>query len=576
MKKRSRWLAFLLAAAVSIGTLSGCGGGGSSAEPAAAESSEAAAGESGSSEAADAGSADTGAAADSTGYVVPEEPVTIKFLHKGPEPEGWDAVYEKYLEMTRDTLNIELDITWVEHADYKEKLNLEITSGSEWDLVFDASWVQLRNLAAEGYYADLSSYFNNPEQYPGLAAAFPAETMEANIWFDSMCYIPLFEVYGNGIPCIWYRLDWAKEWGIGTDGKITSYDEMEQYWQAAKDAGIIPYGASQARGFFQQLSLRGEAYPGSAEAGLQQFSAGGLTIWTYSKDNELLAYAVEGSGDEAFADFPEGWQYDFGVSRYETFAEWQEAGYIDPDSLSCTDYNTPFQSGLNASVVGTLDDYVEKMGYEDTLGEGSIGFFVYVDEIRNMEPGAIAVDYSGNNGLAVPANSEKIDYTMKFLDWLFGSQEAHDLFQLGIEGVDFVYGEEEGTYETLTSYSADFGGYGWTWNPTYALISTAYTDEALAYREYEYDDSSFTSMPILGFHFDTTDPELSTAVAQCNAVTSQVATVKLHGIKTDGNGVTYDTMADMLKANVDSAMENGGQQVVDALVEQLTAFLATK
>ena len=35
-------------------------------------------------------------------------------------------------------------------------------------------------------------------------------------------------------------------------------------------------------------------------------------------------------------------------------------------------------------------------------------------------------------------------------------------------------------------------------------------------------------------------------------------------------------MADMLKANVDSAMENGGQQVVDALVEQLTAFLATK
>ena len=59
MKKRSRWLAFLLAAAVSIGTLSGCGEGGSSAEPATAESSEAAAGESGSSEAADAGSVDT-------------------------------------------------------------------------------------------------------------------------------------------------------------------------------------------------------------------------------------------------------------------------------------------------------------------------------------------------------------------------------------------------------------------------------------------------------------------------------------------------------------------------------------
>ena len=29
------------------------------------------------------------------------------------------------------------------------------------------------------------------------------------------------------------------------------------------------------------------------------------------------------------------------------------------------------------------------------------------------------------------------------------------------------------------------------------------------------------------------------------------------------------------KANVDEAMENGGQEVVDALVEQLTAYLAS-
>lgn len=565
MKKR-KWIAFMLTAAMVIGSLTACGSSNTEDEGTSAPSSGT----------EDSAQGETSGSADSTGYVTPAEPVTIKFLHKGPEPDGWDAVYEKYLEMTRDTLNIELDITWVEHADYKEKLNLEITSGSEWDLVFDASWVQLRNLAPEGYYADLSGYFNNSEEYPGLAAAFSPETMESNIWFDSMCYIPLYEVYGNGIPVIWYRLDWAKEWGIGTDGKISSYDEMEQYWQAALDAGKIAYGATQSRGFFQQLSLRGEVYPGSAEAGLQQFSSAGLTVWTYTKDNELLAYAVEGSGDEAFADFPEGWQYDFGVDRYETFAKWQEAGYIDPDSLSCTDASTPFESGLSASLVGTLDDYISMMDAENTLGEGAIGFFVYVDGIRNMEEGAIAVDYSGNNGLCVPANSEKIDYTMKFLDWLFGSQEAHDLFQLGIEGVDFVYGEEEGTYETLTNYSADFGGYGWTWNPTYALISTAYEEDALSYRQYEYDETSFSSLPILGFHFDTTDVDLSTAVAQCKAVTDMVSVVKLHGIKTDGNGVTYDTITDMLKANVESAMENGGQQVVDALIEQLEAFLATK
>lgn len=564
MRRMKQYLSASLAAIMLAGTLAGCGGNGNQQTQQTTKT-----------ETNTNSNSSTGTTANQTNA----EPVTIKFLHKGPKPDGWDAVYEKYLEETKDTLNIELDITWIEHADYKEKLNLEITSGSEWDLVFDAPWVQLRNLAPEGYYADLSGYFNNPSEYPGLAKAFSAETMESNVWFDSMCYIPLYEAYGNGIPLIWYRKDWAKEWGVGTDGNLNSYDDMEAYWQAALDSGKIPYVATQARGFFQQLSIRGEVIEGpngnSRDAGIQLFSSAGLSIWTYIENNELKAYAVEGQGDEAFADFPEGWQYDFAAERFETFARWQEAGYIDPDSLSCNDAETPFANGLAASFIGTLDDYVKVTAYEDTLGEDAVGFFIYVDSIREKEAGAIPVDYSGNNGLAVPANSPNIEATMRFLDWLFGSQEAHDLFQLGIEGKDFEYGDGN-TYTTLTNYSADFGGYGWTWNPNYALISTAYDDEALEYRKYEYDASTFSSMPVLGFHFDTTDIDLSTAVAQCTAVTDMIKIVKLHGIKTDGNGVTYETMKDMLKANTDMALENGGQVVVDALIAQLREFLASK
>jgi len=165
---------------------------------------------------------------------------------------------------------------------------------------------------------------------------------------------------------------------------------------------------------------------------------------------------------------------------------------------------------------------------------------------------------------------------MKFLDWMFGSQEAHDLIQYGIEGTDFAYGEEEGTVDVLSDYNSQFGGYGMTWNPTYALLGTYYDDETLAYRRYELEDSTFVTMPVTGFHFDTSDVDLATSVAQCKAVTDMVATVKLHGIRVDGYGNSYDTIKEMLKANVDEAMENGGQEVVDALVEQLTAYLASK
>ena len=503
------------------------------------------------------------------------DPVTIKILHKGPKPDGWDAVYEEYLNRTKDSLNIELDINWVEHADYKEKLNLEITSGGDWDLVFDASWIQLKNLAPDGYYADLSEYFNNPE-YPGLQKSFTEDTMEANTWFGKMCYIPLFETYGNGIPCVWYRADWAREWGVGTDGQLNSYEELEAYWQAAKDNGVIPFGARQARGFFQMKSLRGESYEGAAQAGIQSVSSGGLTFWIYSKDGQLVDIAVEGSGDAEFANFPEGWNYDFGVQRYEEFARWQEAGYMDPDSLSNIE-ETAFTAGLAASGVGTLDDYQKQLTNLEGWGtdESALGFFVYVDSVRNMEEEAIPTNREGNNGWCVPASSTKIDSTMKFLDWMFSSQENHDLIQLGLEGVDFEYGEA-GTYKTLTSYSADLGGYGFSWNPEYALIDAGFAGNVKAYREYEFEASTFVSYPILGFHFNTSDVDLSTSVAKCKAITDMVSVVKLHGLKTDGNGKIYNTITEMIQTNVAEAMANGGQDIYDALKEQLEAHLAAQ
>ena len=566
MKKNKRiWAGLLAAVMASSMMLTGCG----DDEAADTDTSMADAGQM----SKDSAGADSTTASNTDSSNAGEQ-VTLKVMHNGPKPDGWDAVYEEYLNQTKDTLNIALDINWIENADYKEKLNLEITSGGDWDLVFDASWCQLKNLAAEGYYADLSGYFNNPE-YPGLQKSFTEDVMKANSWYGSMCYIPLFETYGNGTPCVWYRKDWAKDWGIGTDGQLNSDEELESYWDAALDNGVIAYGATQARGFFQMKSIAGGSYEGAAQAGIQSISAGGLTFWVYCEDGKLVDIAVEGSGDEAFANFPEGWNYDFAVKRFEDFARWQKAGYIDPDSLSCTDVGVGFESGLSASIVGTLDDYVKYSAYEPSWGnDDALGFFVYVDSIRNMEKEAIPTSRGANNGLCVPATSKNIDSVMKFLDWIFSSQENHDLIQLGIEGVDFVYGEKEGTYETLTTYSGDLGGYTISWNPNYALINSEYTDKALEFREYELREDTFVSMPILGFHFDTSDIDLSTAVAQCKAVTDMVSIVKLHGITTDGNGNSYNTITEMIKANVDEAMANGGQQVYDALKAQLEEHLA--
>lgn len=500
-------------------------------------------------------------------------PATLKILFKGPKVQGWDGVYEEFLKQTKDTLNTELDVTFVEHADYKDKLNLEMTSGADYDLVFDASWIHLKELAADGYYADLSGYFNN-DQYPGLKNAFSEEVMNANKWYGQMCYIPLYRAYGNGIPCVYYRKDLAEQWGVG---EIDSMDKLETYWAKAKENGMIPLSARDNRGFFQLYTING-AYPATDErasstsSGLAFYSVGGCTFWVYVRDNKIQAIAAEGSGDENFAGFPQGYNYDFGVDRYEKFAEWQNKGYLSADSMTCKDENTPFWAGQAASSIGNLDEYEKNVnGMSTYTASAELGFFVYIDSLRDMQLGSYPTGYGANNGLAVPASSKNIDRTMQFLDWMFGDAAHHDLFELGVEDVDW---EAVGTdqYTDLTGYASTFPAYGFTWNPHYVKFPSTLSDEALAYRKWETEESSFERSPVVGFSFDATSSEMSTYTAQVKAIADMVAVTKLHGILSDGSN-TYGSMKEMLESNVDACYAAGADKIQEELVKQLTAYL---
>lgn len=492
---------------------------------------------------------------------------TINILFQGAKQDGWDAIYEKYLEETKDTLGIELNITWVEQADYKEKLNLTMMGGDEYDLVFDAPWCHLKEMAADEYYADLSEYFNNDE-YPGLKAAFSPEVMENNKWYGQMCYIPLMRTYGSGIPAVHYRKDWAKEWGIGTDGQINSMEELTAYWDKAKEHDILPLSVTDARGFYELLSYDRDL----AENGIQSWVVGDLVTYVYIKDNKVQAMAVEGSGDEAFKDFPEPYNRDFGVDRFETFAQWQKAGYISQDSMTTKDDLTPFYAGESASVVKILDD-TEKIinNFKQYSPEAEYGFFVYAEKARNMQEGAMTTAYTSNNGLCVPASSKKIDTVMKFLDWMFADAANHDLFELGIEGTDWkAVGEDQ--YESISGYADSFPGYAFTWNPNYVKYSSILPEEVLEYKKWGQLESSFQRAPVCGFNFDTSDVDLSTTIAQVKTVTGKVKTTKLHGILNDGTQ-EYDSAKDMMKANVDEAMKSGGEDILKALETQLNDYM---
>lgn len=505
---------------------------------------------------------------------------TIKIMTRGDKTDGWDSVYEGFLEATADTLNTELNINFITNADYKDKLNLEITSGEAYDLVFEATWLQLKTLSADGYYADLSHYYGNPT-YEGLYESFPIEVMESNIYYDYMCYIPVYESFGNGVGCVWYRQDWSDEWGIG---EIESYDDLEAYWDAAKAAGYYAYGGTSSRGFYQMYTVGGEmyetgtgdSYTNTAQAGLQRFDIGTQGIWAYIKDAQVVSIAVEGAGDEAFADFPEGWNYDFTVDRYQKFADWQAAGYIDPDSMNVTDSTIPFDAEIYASYTGTVGTYStdETRFYStNTDPDAELGYFVYSIGASEQLEASIPTSYAVNNGYCVPANSDELERVMQFFNWMHSSADNQNLFAYGIEGVDWeAVGDDK--YTPITSYSTTFPGYQLTYSPIYKRYTESFPEEIIEIEKWQKETSTYVVYEAAGFSFDSTSTEMSTYLAMVTGVADMYASMS-HGILT--NGVTsFDTAEEMRSAKYEEQMANGLDKIVAELEVQLQDYLDEK
>lgn len=494
---------------------------------------------------------------------------TITFLYKGSKTEGWDNVYEEFLAQTEGSLNTNLEITWVDDAVYSNLLNLEVTSGTNYDLVFDASWLQLKNLSRDGYYADLSYYFGN-EDYEGLYEAFPTEVMESNTWYDYMCYIPIYESFGNGIGCVYYRQDWADEWGLG---EIDSYGEMETYWEKCLEIEVTPLSVTSSNGFFQLFTIGGSAFEGSVAAGIESFNIGGLTVWTYINNGKVVSVSADGAGDENFATFPEGWDYDFTVERYEYFNTWQNSGYLSVDSTLQTDATTPFYLGQSGSHIATLVTYSTVVtNLTNNIDGAELGYFIYSSSARNMEDGAVPTTYIANNGLCVLATSNETERVMQFMNWIHSSADNHDLLQNGVEGEDWIaVGDNQ--YEPISDYSTIFPSYSLTLSPLYGRYSTTIPEDVIEYQEWLKEETTYIQLQSSGFVFDYSSTTMTNYVAQISGVVELYST-KAHGYLTNGSE-NFDTAEEMMNAMYEDCVDVGLEEVLKELKTQLNEYLAS-
>jgi hypothetical protein len=152
---------------------------------------------------------------------------------------------------------------------------------------------------------------------------------------------------------------------------------------------------------------------------------------------------------------------------------------------------------------------------------------------------------------------------MKFFDWMFSSQDNHDLIELGIEGDHWTKDGDKGYKGTANSTNYIFPGYEMTWNPIMSRISSDNDAEAIKILEYQGKMDSYYKIPAAGFTFNPEPVKTEIAMVQPKWQES----VQLFNVGLDKNW-----KADAAKLNQE-LRSLGLEKIRAELIKQLQAYL---
>nr|WP_297764761.1 extracellular solute-binding protein [uncultured Butyrivibrio sp.] len=500
------------------------------------------------------------------------EDVTIN-IRVMNEVKNVDKVIAKYEEMVADDpvmSKIHPNIEYVIGADYKDKLNMALSAQEDIDLMFCGSWFGLTKFIQEGDFADLTGYFNNDE-FPGLKKAFSGQFLDAMTSYvrqEDGSYTR--GIYGINMATSYedsrgfmYREDLRQKYGCD---EITDRDSLMAFVKTVSENEPDMIGVNLWNFFY----LDSPVYTGKHDNVFSQDSTEVFGDQTriyvgLSEDQKtVLNVVVAGDSDEEFAKMPEGYQYDFITEYAVKRTEWNP--YLNPSRGETTPVEKP--AAISYSALSEFENR-SKEAMENVPGS-EWRFYVIDDAQRNKEEGAVICDIATNNWLVVPEWSDKQLATMYFLDWMFGSKEAHDLFQYGIEGQDWEAIGDDGMKNTDISDEEKYvmPGYSFTWNPNYVRYSELVLNdpELKADFDYAYSDTTYQLSPLAGFAFDASNVE--TEVANISALSNELRL----------NISLYDAeeAVEKLQTWHADAEEAGLETVRQELIVQLQQFLDAK
>lgn len=465
------------------------------------------------------------------------EQVELKILMAGDEPADQQTVLDKISEVTKDELNITLDVEYIPWTDYQEKVKMMAAGGDEFDIFlnfgFDANEALRRKMAIpldellEKYGQDILNNVPEMEFAPfvvnGETAAIPAVYVKDNVAATFLIRKDLREKYN--VP------------------EVTDYESLKVYLDAISknEPSMIPVGSD---GYNYSSGL--------ARATATQNDFVGTT--------SVVKWAVDEEGNAvAFNRYEKGFQ-DYELIQFSK--EFYDNGWVEKDVLSQKDARGLFTSGKSALYNIDLFNF----GAVETELKANIPDAELEWGILNPED---PISWEKSNNVAqISSTSKNPERAMMFMNWLQKDQANYDLYMYGIEGVHYTLeGDLVKLPEGVDASNNPYAPTPWAfYNTKYHRATT--TDSPLTVEAMKYFQEAERypiNEDLVGFTFDTTP--VSVEVGQCSKIVQEEWYPMLAGVR--GTEADYETFMQDLEAA-------GAQAIVEEAQKQLDEYMANK
>ncbi|MDR1061256.1 MAG: extracellular solute-binding protein, partial [Clostridiales bacterium] len=410
LKSLKKPLPMLMAAALALALLAGCG---STASPpatstaasvtTASEAPDSGAQDSDSpdSDSPDSASPDSGAqgsAAESAAPAADTAPApaldeaTIKIYLTGDAPKYLDEVWNNVADKSKGVLNAKFAVNYIPWSDYADKMTMLAASGDDFDLYFDANWLIWPTMVKNGALLGLNDLF---DQYaPNLKAYLEApgllEWAKVNGEFMG---VPIDDA-GTQRPIVAIREDLRVKYDL--PDSMATMEELEAYLDVVTANEDIRAINNIIQANMWDNALFAIACKYSLE---REFGQGNFDLTYYLTDEKVTIVPMERT--EAFREAS--------VIR----ERWYQKGWIPQNAMNDTETVALLNDGKYAASIRGVQDAAGGI----TSGPGEAKTYV-------MYPDSLAsIGGTLGNMVCFNRNAKNPERTMMFLEWMNASQE---------------------------------------------------------------------------------------------------------------------------------------------------------